>query len=200
MRPRPTLQIGVEVKARRPPRDTPGIGPIVEGIGPPLSRVPWSAEFVAQSLEILPVTRRDDDLLWLKPVHAPSLRVGLSPSNQPSQFVLDVLAWYPLTPLVVHSTSWRHEDGRIVLTYVAVVEAPSALPPGSLDIVAIQRSDLARGSSMSPPRSIGVEEVLEHAIRHLAWLAREDPAIAGALPSWGPVLRRYDPEPFRALG
>jgi len=42
--------------------------------------------------------------------------------------------------------------------------------------------------------------VLEHALRHLAWLVRDDPAIAGALPEWPELLAGYVPEPFRALG
>jgi len=154
---------------------------------------------VAQSLEILPVGLRYGKLFWLRPVHAPSLRVGMSRSAEPSQAVLDVVAWYPLSPRVVHSTSWRYEQGRIVLTYVVVVDSPQHLPPDSLELVSVTRSDLARGSSMAPAESIAVEAVLEHAVRHLAWLSRDDPAVATVLADWSEALEGYQPEPFQAL-
>jgi hypothetical protein len=32
----------------------------------------------------------------------------------------------------VHSTSWRHEDGRVILTYIAVIAPPAGLPPDSM--------------------------------------------------------------------
>ena len=175
------------------------LGPIIERLGPPLSKVSWSPRLVAQSLEVLPVGLREGKLFWLRPVHAPSLRVGTSRSAEPSQIVLDVVAWYPLSPRVVHSTSWRYEEGRIVLTYVVVVDPPQQLPPNSLELVPVKRSELARGSSMAPAGSITVEAVLEHAVRHLAWLSHDDPAIATVLADWSQALADYHPEPFQAL-
>ena len=172
---------------------------LVETIGPPISSVPWSPDFVAQTLEVLPVGVRDGALFWMKPTHADSLRVGLPTSAKPAEVVLDVLKSYPLGPIVVHSTSWRHEDGRIVLTYVAVVEAPSRLPPDSLLSLPVGRAKLARGEAMSAPQSIGVDAVLENALRHLSWLVRDDPAVMKALAGWQEVLAGFEPEPFRAL-
>jgi hypothetical protein len=169
-------------------------------MGPPISSVAWSADFVAQTLEVLAVCLRDGELVWLKPLHAESLRVGLSPSAKPGEVVLDVLKWYPLVPLVVHSTSWRHEEGRIILTYVAAVEPPGKLPPDSLSIAPVTRAPIARGGAMAPPTAIGVGAVLEHALRHLSWLVRDDPAIENALAAWKPELVAFTPEPFRALG
>ena len=98
----------------------PSIAPIVDRIGPPISTTPWSPDLVAQTLEILTVFRRDDQLFCLKPIHAESLRVGLAKDEQPGDHVLRALAWYPLAPRLVHSTSWRFEQGDVVLTYVAV--------------------------------------------------------------------------------
>jgi len=172
---------------------------LVETIGPPISSVPWSPNFVAQTLEVLPVGLRDGALFWMKPMHADSLRVGLPTSAKPAEVVLDVLKSYSLGPIVVHSTSWRHADGRIVLTYVAVVEPPSRLPPDSLLSLPVGRAELARGEAMSAPRSIGVDAVLEHALRHLSWLVRDDPAVMKALAGWQEVLAGFEPEPFRAL-
>jgi hypothetical protein len=88
----------------------------------------------------------------------------------------------------------------VILTYIVVVEPPERLPSDSLVVVPVERADLARGEAMAPPRSIGVAAVLEHALRHLAWLVRDDPAIAAALQPWRGVLDDYQPEPFQALG
>jgi hypothetical protein len=155
---------------RPDPRHEPRQGrgePIVE-FGPPISDVPWSPEFSLQSLEVLIVTLEGDTPLWLKPVHADSLRVGLSASAKPGDVVLETLGWYDLVPRVVHSTSWRHQEGQVVLTYVAVVDPPPSIPTGAL--------------------------------RHLAWLFRDDAMIAEALPTWKDVLDRYLPEPSARSG
>jgi hypothetical protein len=183
----------------QPQPAAPPLAPIVERMGPPVSRVPWSPGVVGQSLEILAVTLERDKPFWFKPVHAPSLRVGLPPAAEPGDHVLQVIGWYPLRPRVVHSTSWRYEEGRILLTYLAVVEPTDSLLPGSLEMVAVERAELDRGESMAPPDSIGLAAVLEHALRHLSWLVGDDPAIAAALPDWSGVLGRYRPEPFRSL-
>ena len=180
-------------------RSKPSIQALIDTIGPPVSSVPWSPRFTAQTLEVLPVGLSDGALFWMKPLHADSLRVGLPSSATPADVVLDVLKWYPLTPVVVHSTSWRHEEGRIILTYIAVVERPSALPADSLMITPLRRVEVARGEAMAAPTSIAVEAVLEHALRHLSWLVRDDPAVMKALSDWKAVLAGYQPEPFRAL-
>jgi hypothetical protein len=168
-------------------------------MGPPVSSQPWSPEFVAQTLEVLPVGMDSDGLFWMKPIHADSLRVGLGASAKPHATVLEVLRWYPLEPVVVHSTSWRHEEGRVILTYVAVIETPRSLPPDSLLKLRVGRASLARGDAMAAPRSIGVDAVLEHALRHLSWLVKDDPAVMETLSSWTQALAAFQPEPFRAL-
>ena len=172
---------------------------LVRDLGPPVSSVPWSPDLVAQTLEVLPVELRDGRIFWLKPVHADSLRVGLSARTQPADAVLAALNWYPLEPVVVHSTSWRHEDGRVILTYVAVVAPPDRLPPDSLVELPVARAELARGQAMAAPKAIGVEAVLEHALRHLSWLVKDDPAVKSSLAGWRELLAAYEPEPFRAL-
>ena len=171
----------------------------MESMGPPVSTTNWSPSFVAQTLEVLPVALSEGGLLWMKPLHADSLRVGLPPSSRPAEVVLDVLRWYPLNPVVVHSTSWRHEEGRIILTYVAVVEHPPQIAKDSLVALPVERAELARGDATAAPRSIGVEAVLEHALRHLSWLARDDPVVMKELAAWSGVLAEFQPEPFRAL-
>ena len=176
------------------------IEPIVEAMGPPISTVAWSPQFVAQTLEVFPVGLRTGRLFWIKPIHADSLRVGMPASARPADVVLDVLKWYPLEPLVVHSTSWRHEEARIVLTYVAAITPPRSLPPDSLVELPVHRAELARGEATAAPESIAVGAVIEHAMRHLAWLVRDDPAVGQALGAWREALAGFEPEPFRGLG
>jgi hypothetical protein len=65
----------------------------------------------------------------------------------------------------------------------------------------IGRSELARSEATAAPRSIGHEQVVEHGMRHIAWLAIDDPVVAAKLPAgWRAALAAYAPEPFRALG
>lgn len=168
-------------------------------MSPPVSTTPWSPHFVAQTLEVLPIGLDGNGLYWMKPLHAESLRVGLPSSARPADVVLDVLKWYPLSPIVVHSTSWRHEEGRIILTYVAAVEAAGDLPKDSLIALPVKRAKLARGGAKSAPMQIAVDAVIEHALRHLAWLVRDDPAVMKELDGWKTALSGFEPEPFRAL-
>jgi hypothetical protein len=173
--------------------------PVFE-LGPPISDVPWSTEFVQQSLEVLILARDGGSVVWLKPKHADSLHVGLSVGASPGDVVLETLGWFDLRPRVIHSTSWRQEAGRLILTYVAVVEPASSLPTDTLERTVVTRTDLARGEATAPPAGIGVAQVVEHALRHLSWLIRDDTAIADAIRDWVEVLDDYQPEPFRALG
>ncbi len=86
----------------------------------------------------------------------------------------------------------------MVLTYVAAVDSPSALNP-NLTSEPVARVELARGDATAAPASIETSQVLEHALRHLAWLVIDDPAVAEELPDWREVLEPYLPEPFRQL-
>jgi hypothetical protein len=100
-------------------------------------------------------------------------------------------------PAVVHSTSWRHARGGVVLTFVAVYDAEAVI---GLATVPIERHELARGEATTAPRQITAGPVIEHGLRHLAWLARDDAAVTAALPpGWLGALDGYVPEPFRHL-
>jgi hypothetical protein len=45
-----------------------------------------------------------------------------------------------------------------------------------------------------------MDHVVEHALRHLAWLSKDDPGIRSVLPGgWFRALEAYEPEPFRSL-
>jgi hypothetical protein len=145
---------------------------------------------------VLPVMLRDGQLLALRPDCANSFVVGWPAGARPEEVAAEALGGLGLEPVVLHSTSWRHAGGEVVLTYLAVV-APRAEPPESWEVVPVVHAELARGDATAPPVAIGVLQVQEHALRHLAWLVRDDTAIAAALPEWHEALLDYVPEPFR---
>ena len=101
-------------------------------------------------------------------------------------------------PMLVHSTSWRRDRDAVILSFVVVI--PSELV-GTMASVPIDRAELARSEATAAPRHIAVSAVVEHGLRHLAWLVDDDPVVAETLPpAWRPILASYVPEPFRALG
>jgi len=171
----------------------------IEGLRGPASELPWSAAFVMQSIEVLPVARIDGALATFRPDCADSFIVGWPAGAKPEDVAGAAMTGLGLDPIVLHSTSWRHAGAEVVLTYLAVVPANSGVPE-SWEIAPVRHTEIARGGTATPPPVIGVEQVLEHALRHLAWLVKEDETIQEALPGWQDSLAGYVPEPFRALG
>jgi hypothetical protein len=101
-------------------------------------------------------------------------------------------------PLLVHSTSWRRSRGSVVLSFVVVNADDQAL---ELAGVPVGRAELARSGATSAPTAITSAQVLEHGLRHLAWLANEDEVAKRTLSDeWKAALGGYVPEPFRHLG
>jgi hypothetical protein len=98
-------------------------------------------------------------------------------------------------PRLVHSTSWRGARGGVVLSFTVVVDTVNGL-----ESVPIQRSELARSSATTAPHQIDYAQVLEHGLRHLAWLAQDDAVVRNELSAqWHKTLESYVPEPFRRL-
>lgn len=57
-----------------------------------------------------------------------------------------------------------------------------------------------REAELGALESIAFGQVVEHALRHLSWLSRDDPVIKEQLsPAWLEVVAGCQPEPFRAL-
>ena len=101
-------------------------------------------------------------------------------------------------PILVHSTSWRRDREAVILSFVVVINGALV---GSMASLPITRSELARGDATAAPREIATSQVVEHGLRHMAWLAQDDPVVAAELPiGWGTLLSEYVPEPFRNLG
>jgi hypothetical protein len=100
---------------------------------------------------------------------------------------------------MVHSTSWRIVRRQVVLTFLVVVDEPAELP-ASCEVEQVSRAELARGRATGAPATVHLSQVVEHGLRHLAWLVHEDEAIHDALAPWAEALADYGPEPFRAFG
>lgn len=74
-------------------------------------------------------------------------------------------------PLLVHSTSWRKGRGAVLLTFLVVYRDRQA---PRLEGVPEDRAQLARSGAVNAPPAIDHEQVLEHGMRHLAWLLQDD--------------------------
>ena len=171
----------------------------IDSMTGPLSETLWSADFVMQAIEVLPVLLRHGRLWAMRPEDADSFVLGWPAGAQPEKVAGQAMEQLEMEAVVLQSTSWPHVGEEVVLTYIAVVP-PDSVPPQSWQIVEVGRSELARGDATAPPSSIGVMQVQEHALRHLAWLRQDDPTIAKLLDDWADALSGYIPEPFRAFG
>jgi hypothetical protein len=101
-------------------------------------------------------------------------------------------------PLLVHSTSWRRDSDAVILSFVVVIDAGLV---GDMASVPIARAELARSEATAAPADIATSAVVEHGLRHMAWLTKDDPVVAATLDEpWKQLLASYVPEPFRALG
>jgi predicted ATPase/CRP-like cAMP-binding protein len=165
-----------------------------------LGRLPEAAgdETGAPAFEILALCLTAGVIHLLRPTGSDSWKVDSATGRSAGELVGAALAAVGLRSSIVHSTSWRQEAGRLVLTYLAVLEEP-ARALGFEDI-AVDRADLARGGTHGAPAAIDVAQVVEHGLRHLSWLSRDDPVIGPALTrGWLAKVAEYQPEPFRAL-
>ena len=100
-------------------------------------------------------------------------------------------------PLLVHSTSWRRARGSVILSFIAVIGDTQA---PELKGVPIGRAELARSAATAAPTKIAATQVIEHGLRHLSWLAKDDPVVSAVLSDeWKKVLAGYVPEPFQHL-
>lgn len=128
-----------------------------------------------------------------------TLRAPWDPDLDPTESIVDAVAEVGFAPAMVHSTSWRIVRRQVVLTFLVVIDPPSSLPR-SCEVEQVTRAELARGRATGAPEAVHLSQVVEHGLRHLAWLVAEDGAIHEALAPWTRALGPYAPEPFRAFG
>ncbi|HEX9774724.1 MAG TPA: hypothetical protein VGB83_03980 [Actinomycetota bacterium] len=149
-------------------------------------------------MEVLPLYL-DGSVVTLALLGGLTIQIGWHAEVHPSEIACNVAEEFAFRPIVAHSTSWRHEPGKLIVTYATLVEPPPSLPP-MLRAHAIGRAELARGSALRAPKVIDVDQVVEHALRHFSWLSRDDEHVRAALPEpWVRALAAYPPEPFRTF-
>ena len=148
--------------------------------------------------ELFVVWLHDGRVQLTGPCGAAPWLVELGEDDHPVEAVTRIVRGALGEPMLVHSTSWRRDRAAVILSFVVVIDAALV---GDMASVPLDRSDLARGGATAAPRSIGFEQVVEHGLRHMAWLATDDPVVREELPpAWHAVLAGYVPEPFRNLG
>ena len=146
--------------------------------------------------EVFTLCRSGDALELTGPCGAAPWLIEVGREEHPLETVRRIVEGSLPDLELLHSTSWRWDRQSVVLTFVAVVPDPSSMEHRPVD-----RAELARSSSTSAPDDIEHGQVLEHAIRHVAWLAAEDDVVRSTLDrGWHGILSAYVPEPFRQLG
>lgn len=124
--------------------------------------------------------------------------IEVGADEHPVEVVTRIIGDVVGPPRLVHSTSWRRVGSAVMLSFIAIIDEPLVR---AMETTPIERAELARGTAAEAPRSIATASVVEHGLRHLAWLAREDAIVAAELSDgWRDALAPYIPEPFRNLG
>ena len=158
---------------------------------------PWGTEGPVQA-EVFVVRMRRGRLELTGPCGPDAWYIESHDDDDPMEVVKRLSTNLMGPPLLVHSTSWRRGPGGVFLTFLVVVGEDQATELASQPI---DRTDLARNSATEAAAGIATSQVVEHALRHVAWLAQDDDAVKAALsPAWLAALAGYVPEPFRHLG
>ena len=172
---------------------------IPRGYDDAVSRAPagWDVDSPVQA-EVFVVWLDGDRLKLTGPDGPQPWILQLGTTDHPVEVVDRIVRDVVGPPILVHSTSWRRDRGAVILSFVVVIGRELV---GGMASVPIEHAELARSEATAAPRSIAVSAVVEHGLRHLAWLVQDDPIVAAELPaSWRPLLASYVPEPFRSLG
>ncbi len=158
---------------------------------------PWGTEGPVQA-EVFVVRMRRGRLELTGPCGPDAWYIESHDEDDPMEIVKQLSTNLLGPPLLVHSTSWRRGKGGVLLTFLVVIGEDQA--PG-LESRPIARADLARNTATEAAKGVSADQVVEHALRHMAWLAQDDAAVRAELtPAWLAVLARYVPEPFRHIG
>ena len=139
----------------------------------------------------------DGQIMLTGPCGADPWLIELGPDDDPVETVTRMVRANVGEPTVVHSTSWRRDRAAVILSFVVVIGRELAAP---FESVPIGRSEMARSEATAAPASIASAQVIEHGLRHLAWLVRDDEVVREELAiGWPVALDGYVPEPFRHL-
>jgi hypothetical protein len=156
----------------------------------------WATEGPVQA-EVFVLRMRDGTVELAGPCGADPWYVEVGADEDPVEVVGRLARNLMGEPLLVHSTSWRRARGSVILSFVVLNrdgQAPELLG------APIARAELARNTATGAPAAIAYQQVLEHGLRHLAWLVGDDEVVRSTLSTeWRAVLAGYVPEPFRHL-
>ena len=156
----------------------------------------WSTEGPVQA-EVFVLRLRAGALEMVGPCGPQPWYMEVAAEQDPVEVVTRLTRSNLAPPAMVHSTSWRTARGGVVLSFVAVM--PDEFDPAQPG-VPVARAELARSAATEAPGAIQAAQVIEHALRHLAWLAEDDPVAGETLSEgWKTLLAGYRPEPFRHL-
>jgi hypothetical protein len=157
----------------------------------------WDVEGPVQA-EVFVVWLNEGVLELTGPCGPAPWMVELGATEHPVEVVDRIVRDVVGDPLLVHSTSWRRDREAVILSFVVVIDERLV---GDMDSRPVARTHLARSQATVAPRDVATDQVVEHALRHLAWLAEDDPVVRGELSeAWKAALATYVPEPFRNLG
>jgi len=158
---------------------------------------PWGTEGPVQA-EVFVVRMRGGRLELTGPCGPEAWYIESHDEDDPMEIVRSLSTNLLGPPLLVHSTSWRRAPGGVLLSFLVVIGEDQAL---DLESVPITRAELARNSATEAAKGVSTKQVVEHALRHLAWLAQDDVAVRAELsPAWLAELAGYVPAPFRHIG
>src|SRR6195256_2277900 len=144
---------------------------------PPAPVQPWGVEGPVQA-EVFVIRMREGRPELAGPCGPDPWYIEVDAEDDPVEVVSRLSRNLMGEPVLVHSTSWRRARGAVVLSFV-VVNSEAQAP--QLVGLPIARAELARSGATSAAKTIAAAQVLEHGLRHLAWLAREDQVVSGVL-------------------
>jgi hypothetical protein len=148
--------------------------------------------------EVFVVWRNESQLELTGPCGAAPWYLELGDTDHPVDVVTRIVTDAIGPPRLVHSTSWRRDRTSVILSFVVVIEPDQVQ---AMSTTPIARAELARSAAVSAPTNIAQTQVVEHGLRHLAWLVHDDAIVRDELDAtWIDLLRAYHPEPFRNLG
>ena len=160
--------------------------------------------------EILPIMLDSDHVVVLRRCEDGEVSSWLAPHQPgicPNETVLEHLAGFfgeifEPQKSIVHSTSWRydHEVERLILTYLVVLpkqlQASLCTATRRISMQHVKAIEKVYGDNLRPPTRIEVDNVLAHALDHLALLSHYDKSIQSLLQSeWLDVLQTRLPKP-----
>ncbi len=150
-------------------------------------------------IEVFPVFLSGGEPFVLVPGGKESWQFPMLGSGPAHDLVRNRLISNSVEPEIIHSTSWRQDDQKLIITYLVVIRDPAKTPEG-FETFPVVQSGIVRGGATSPPRNIPTQAVINHAFQHLAWLLQTDPVVHETLvENWEVILKPFQAQPARAF-